>query len=118
MTGPPPTRSAITTHVLDAARGWPAADVPVVLEVITGPDSAVLAVGRTDADGRVANLGPAEVPLGVYRLTFDTGAYFASTGQTGFYPSISITFTLSDPTSHYHVPVLLSPFAFSTYRGS
>jgi 5-hydroxyisourate hydrolase len=72
----------------------------------------------TDADGRVAELGPDRVEPGTYRLVFDTAAYFAATGQTGFFPEVSLVFTLTDPEQHYHVPVLLSPFAYSTYRGS
>ena len=118
MSGPAPTRSAITTHVLDAARGQPAANVPVLLEQLDAQTARVLATGSTDADGRVQHLGPPELPVGVYRLTFDTGSYFRATAQEGFYPSVTITFHLSDPSTHYHVPVLLSPFAFSTYRGS
>ena len=62
--------------------------------------------------------GGADLPAGVYRLTFDTGAYFAATGQSGFYPEVSVTFEITDPGAHHHVPLLLSPFAFSTYRGS
>ncbi len=110
--------SGITTHVLDAALGLPAAGVPVLLEQL-GPDSTeAIDTAVTDDDGRCGSLGPDHPPAGTYRLTFNTAAYFTATGQTGFYPTVSVTFTLADPARHYHVPVLLSPFAYSTYRGS
>ncbi|TCO56974.1 hydroxyisourate hydrolase [Actinocrispum wychmicini] len=104
--------SCVTTHVLDAAAGKPAADVPVRLEAA---DGTVLATGATDADGRAKDLGPAELPAGVYRLIFDTGAYH---GPEAFYPEIVVCFQIAAPGVHHHVPVLLSPFAYSTYRGS
>ena len=113
--------SAVTTHVLDAALGRPASGVPVRLEHISDLTEQVaqkLAVGVTDADGRVGDLGPDQLPVGLYRLTFDTATYFTATDQVGFYPLVSIVFHLIDPSRHYHVPVLLSPFAYSTYKGS
>ncbi len=118
--------SAVTTHVLDTALGRPAAGVPVRLERLAAPPEPtqppalpeVIAEASTDGDGRVSSLGPDRLESGTYRLTFDTAAYFLSTGQNGFYPLVSITFELADPAQHYHVPVLLSPFAYSTYRGS
>jgi 5-hydroxyisourate hydrolase len=106
--------SAVTTHVLDTALGRPAADVPVRLE----QDTRTLATACTDRDGRVGELGPARLQAGTYRLVFNTAAYYAASGQTCFYPEVSLTFALTDPTQHYHVPLLLSPFAYSTYRGS
>ena len=106
--------SHVTTHVLDAALGRPAADVPVVLLTDLG---IVLDAGATDSDGRIAELGPEHLDPGVYRLVFDTSAYFAASGQTGFYPRVTIDFEITNG-GHYHVPVLLSPFAYSTYRGS
>ncbi len=109
--------SAVTTHVLDAARGRPAAGIPVRLEALD-ERATVLASATTDEDGRVPELGPDRVEPGTYRLVFDTATYFAASGQTGFYPEVAITFTIADPAQHYHVPVLLSPFAYSTYRGS
>lgn len=108
----PASRSAVTTHVLDAAAGAPAAGVPVRLEASGG---SLLASGVTDADGRLKDLGPAELPAGVYRLIFDTGAYH---GPDAFYPEVVVCFRISAPGVHHHVPVLLSPFAYSTYRGS
>lgn len=104
---------SLSTHVLDAARGRPAAGVSVRLE----RDGAVLAEAETDDDGRVRDLG-AGPAAGTYRLTFATGDYFAATGQEGFYPEVVVAFTVTDPAQHHHVPLLLSPFAYSTYRGS
>lgn len=106
--------SAITTHVLDTARGRPAAGVAVTLERAGAP----IAHGRTDADGRLRDLLPAEAPLetGVYRLVFDTAGYFAA--QETFYPEVVVTFRVRDAAEHHHVPLLLSPFGYSTYRGS
>lgn len=101
--------SHVTTHVLDAAAGKPAAGVPVSLHDETGE---ILAVGVTNADGRVADLGPDALPSGIYTIVFDTAAL------STFYPNVTITFALDDESSHYHVPLLLSPFAYSTYRGS
>jgi 5-hydroxyisourate hydrolase len=108
--------SAITTHVLDTSRGRPAAGVPVRLEHAGG----VLGSGATDADGRLRDLLPPDAPLaaGVYRLVFDTGVYFRAQGTEGFYPHVAIDFEVRDGAQHYHVPLLLNPFGFSTYRGS
>ena len=109
--------SAVTTHVLDTARGRPAAGVPVRLERFTDQGSACLAEALTDGDGRVSDLGADEVEPGVYRLVFDVATYAHATGQTCFFPEVAVTFTVAD-SSHHHVPLLLSPFAYSTYRGS
>jgi 5-hydroxyisourate hydrolase len=104
--------SGITTHVLDTSRGCPAAGVPVVLE--RGADSGWQPVGRgtTDADGRVSDLLSGRPEDGRYRLVFDTGAY------SRFYPEVTVTFVVDGDEDHYHVPLLLSPFGYSTYRGS
>lgn len=111
--------SHVTTHVLDAALGSPARGVPVRLEASDGAGSwRTVAEGRTDDDGRVPDLGPDRLPAGFHRIVFDTGAYFGATGQRGFYPEVAIVFDLADEDAHYHVPLLLSPFAYSTYRGS
>ena len=114
---------SITTHVLDTARGRPAAGVPVVLERAEageGGGTGVLSRATTDADGRVRELLPAGTALtaGTYRLTFETGAYFEASGGEGFYPRVSILFTVRDASQHHHVPLLLSPFGYATYRGS
>ncbi len=116
--------SPITTHVLDTARGKPAAGVPITVAVQERSDTAVsyraLGQGATDDDGRLRTLLPAATALqpGIYRLTFDTATYFQKLGITGFYPEVMVTFELTAPGEHYHVPLLLSPFGFSTYRGS
>jgi 5-hydroxyisourate hydrolase len=104
--------SSLSTHVLDTALGRPAQGVQVRLY----QGDVVLATGATDDDGRIAELVPAVGP-GTYRLWFGIAAYAESTGQDIFFPEVSVTFTIADE-RHYHVPLLLSPFAFSTYRGS
>lgn len=112
--------SAITTHVLDTSRGRPAADVPVTLDA-RDDTGAWHTVGRgvTDGDGRLRTLTHnVTLAAGVYRITFDTAAYFARLGVEGFYPEASITFTVRNAAEHHHVPLLLNPFGFSTYRGS
>ncbi|WP_327142507.1 hydroxyisourate hydrolase [Nocardia sp. NBC_01327] len=105
--------SSLSTHVLDAVRGTPAAGIEVTLFGWGGEE---LGSGRTDADGRIAGLG-SELAVGDYRLLFATGAYFEAQAVDAFYPEVTIAFTVTDE-RHYHVPLLLSPFAFSTYRGS
>jgi len=111
--------SPITTHVLDTARGRPAAGVRVRLER-AGPNDSFERVGEglTDADGRLRDLMTGALAAGRYRLTFDTGAYFRTQQSEAFYPTVSVDFEVSDGAQHYHVPLLLSPFGYSTYRGS
>ncbi|SNT45711.1 hydroxyisourate hydrolase [Rhodococcoides kyotonense] len=106
--------SGISTHVLDAATGTPAVGMHVRLML----GSHEFASNITDSDGRILSMIPALVESGTYRLVFDTGAYFAATATETFYPEVSISFTVVDPLAHHHVPLLLSPFAYSTYRGS
>jgi 5-hydroxyisourate hydrolase len=106
--------SGLSTHVLDAALGRPAVGVPVTLGTPGGAEHT----GVTDHDGRIAELLAGPLTAGTYRLRFDTGAYWAAAGQHGFYPEVVIAFTVSDGAGHYHVPLLLSPYAYSTYRGS
>ncbi|WP_022878692.1 hydroxyisourate hydrolase [Microbacterium sp. B19] len=103
----------LTTHVLDAATGTPAAGVAVTLALLGGE---TIAEGVTDADGRLA-LGPDRLDDGDYALTFGTGAYFRARGVASFHPVATVAFTVSGE-GHLHVPLLLSPFAYSTYRGS
>ena len=112
--------SAITTHVLDTARGRPARGVSVRLERLVGGGATELGRGTTDADGRLRTLLPEGVPVqpGRYRLVFDTGAYFRGEGVEAFFPEVAVAFELRDAAQHYHVPLLLSPFGYSTYRGS
>lgn len=112
--------SGITTHVLDTARGRPASGVPVVLEIRSSGGWREIGRSETDADGRVRRLLPEGAPLAAdtYRLTFDVGRYFASQGVEGFYPEAAIVFVVRDAAQHHHVPLLLSPYGYSTYRGS
>ena len=106
--------SGITTHVLDTAKGRPANGVKIWLDVLRGTTWETVGTGSTDADGRLRTLTEG-VPLevAIYRLTFSTGAY-----NNGFFPEVAIVFKVDDVSQHYHVPLLLSPFGYSTYRGS
>ena len=113
--------SAITTHVLDTSRGRPAAGVPVLLETrIAGGGWRVVGRGATDEDGRARGLLPPDYVLveGSYRLTFDAASYFAAQSTEGFYTEVSVAFVVRDAGAHYHVPLLLSPYGYTTYRGS
>ena len=116
--------SGITTHVLDTMRGRPAAGVAVSLARKSGNGWTELAAASTDAGGRVGNLLPqVKDPAGTYRLRFEVGAYFAAQGAGAgadaapFYPYVEIVFQIRD-VEHYHVPLLVSPFGYTTYRGS
>ena len=104
---------SVSTHVLDAVLGRPAAGV--VVQLFEGAE--LLAEGVTDADGRF-RLADRDTATGHHRVVFGTGAWFAEQGRETFYPSVTLDFTVVDGTAHHHVPLLLSPFAFSTYRGS
>ncbi len=130
--------SAISTHVLDIAAGRPAAGMRVRLERVAlagdegAPAGAVaggpeeIAAATTDDDGRIASLGPDVIASGTYRLIFDTGGYLArlrgggcsETQDAAFFPEVTVTFAVADGREHYHVPLLMSPFGYSTYRGS
>ena len=111
--------SALTTHVLDTSLGRPARDVAVTLARRESDAWIELGRGRTDADGR-CRLLPQGVALqaSVYRLRFDTAAYFEARGVPAFYPEVDVVFEVREPAQHHHVPLLLSPFGYSTYRGS
>jgi len=106
--------SGISTHILDTSAGRPARAVAVELS----RDSVVIASGVTDADGRVAELWQGDLEAGTYRLSFGVGEYFRETGRETFYPGVVIDFSVVDPGQHFHVPLLVSPFGYSTYRGS
>ena len=108
----------LSTHVLDTGRGRPAADVPVALFRRDDSGWHRVGAGVTDADGRCRTLAPDGLHSAAHRLDFDTGAYFAATGQTGFYPEVSVVFQVTDPDRHHHVPLLLSAYSYSTYLGS
>ena len=110
----------ITTHVLDTSRGCPGAGMRVVLEIRDGDAWSRVGQGTTDANGRLVTLtGNQPIIAGDYRLTFDTGGYLRARGAAdAFFPDVTITFTVADASQHFHVPLLLSPFGYSTYRGS
>ena len=112
--------SAITTHVLDVSIGRPAPGVHISLEFHKGDDWEPIGDGETDSDGRLKTLVPNEVHLdaGTYRLIFDTGSYFGVKGTRTFFPSVIVTFELREGAAHHHVPLLVSPFGYSTYLGS
>jgi 5-hydroxyisourate hydrolase len=120
------SRGKLTTHVLDTARGRPAEDMSVELLRSSGDGGApaTLAQVRTNADGRTDEplLGPGELRAGSYELRFDVGAYFAGSGLAAddqpFLGLVPVRFAVADPDASYHVPLLVSPWAYSTYRGS
>ena len=110
--------SPLTSHVLDTARGTPARGLAVRIERFEGAWIPV-AQGSTNDDGRVPGLlQPGELTPGEYRAIFETGAWFAAAGTKAFYPVVHVVFTVEDPDQHYHIPLLLSPYGYSTYRGS
>ena len=112
--------SHITTHALDTSRGRPAAGLAVMLDFEEADGWSTVGFGRTDADGRLRDLlqPGRQLSPGNYRLTFGTGEYFAARGVETFYPAVHIVFVVRDPSEHYHVPLLVSPYGYSTYRGS
>jgi 5-hydroxyisourate hydrolase len=107
---------SLSTHVLDTARGRPAGGMPVRLDQYVGDTWKPLAEAAADDDGRLRDL-PAPGP-GTYRLRFGTGPYFAEQGVETFYPEVIVIFAIADADEHYHVPLLVSPYGYSTYRGS
>lgn len=109
----------ITTHVLDTAAGRPGRAIAIELERADAGAWHPVSHGITDDDGRLRTLTPpGPLATGAYRLRFHTAAYFAAHAQPGFFPVVEIQFTVADAAQHYHVPLLLSPFGYSTYRGS
>lgn len=107
---------SISTHVLDAAHGTPAAGMAVSLQRL---DGTAVGSGITNADGRCPELTEGlSLEAAGYRMRFETGAWFARTATATFYPTVEIVFEVTDPAAHHHVPLLLSPFSYSTYRGS
>jgi|SRR5436189_6394348 len=110
----------ITTHVLDLASGGPARDVPVVLEFERSREWVMVGKGTTGENGRLATLAQDwEAAAGTYRLTFDLSAYYRDRGHPkAFFPSATVVFTVHNSAEHYHVPLLISPFGYTIYRGS
>ncbi len=109
----------ISTHVLNTATGRPAEGMAVTLERVDGDGWATVTGGTTNADGRVGALvSDDDLEVGTYRITFGTGGYFADRAEVSFYPEVRIDFEVHDASEHYHVPLLTSPWSFSTYRGS
>ncbi len=108
----------ISTHILDTSRGRPAEGVDVVLERQQPEGFVAVNRGVTDADGRVKGLVHGAPEPGTWRIRFDTGAYHRRLGVEGFYPFVEIVFVTTSAAEHYHVPLLINPFGFSTYRGS
>lgn len=112
-------RSPVTTHILDVSLGKPASGVSCRLEKLDEKNHwSEIGTGTTNQDGRVENLLAGPLTKGIYRIEFFTKAYFEQRKLKSFYPSVVVHFEVSEPTEHYHVPLLLSPFGFSTYRGS
>ena len=108
----------LSTHVLDTARGRPAAGVRVTVELRDGDVWRGVGGGVTDDDGRVPGLLAGDLAAGTHRLTFATGEWFRAQGVAGFYPEVSVVCQTEDRRAHHHVPLLLSPYGYSTYRGS
>lgn len=112
--------STISSHILDTSRGRPAAGIGVTLEVLNGEEWSVISEAETDQDGRVKadTFSQTQLPAGTYRLTFATGRYFEALNHESFYPEVNVKFKIEGGSAHYHVPLLISPFGYSTYRGS
>lgn len=110
----------ITTHILDLSAGKPAAGVRVALARVDDGEYKKVGAGVTDADGRLKDLLPKAHKLnaGVFELTFETGTYFRSRGVEPFHPRVAVVVEITDPAQHYHVPLLISPYGYTTYRGS
>lgn len=111
-------KSPITTHILDLGQGCPAAGVSAVLETDQGGSWQLLASSRTDSDGRITDWFDDAISPGIHRLRFDTAEYFRKRGLETFYPEVTLCFNVTTTDSHYHVPLLLNQWGYSTYRGS
>ena len=109
----------ITTHVLDLSNGKPAAGIRVTLARVDDSARVPIGAGVTDPDGRLRDVAPqASIGAGTFELTFETGAYFRARGVEAFHPRVTVVVEIADATQHYHVPLLVSPFGYTTYRGS
>lgn len=111
--------SQVTTHVLDTSAGMPGNNITIRLKQLNDEIWETIAQGVTNVDGRIADLLPQEriIARGNYKMVFETGDYFDSQKMTGFYPQVDIQFTVFD-SKHYHIPLLINPFGYTTYRGS
>lgn len=120
MTAGAAERNPLSVHVLDLQSGKPTAGIGVTLEQQAGGQWRELASGVTDAQGRIAALYPEgkAMAAGDYRIVFKTGEHYKRKGQPSFFPRIPVEFTVDAPAQHYHIPLLLSPFGYSTYRGN
>jgi 5-hydroxyisourate hydrolase len=107
----------VSAHVLDGVRGGPAEGIDVRLDILTGGEWAQAATGRTDRNGRFAAFESGSLAEGTYRRVFAAGKFFADQGIPSFHPEIPVVFAVTDPAQKYHVPLLLSPFSYTTYRG-
>ena len=112
------TKSPITTHILDLGSGQPAAGVAVRLYRVHDQNHTAIASGTTDADGRVTNWFDTAIEAGHYQLRFATGDWYEGCGMDTFFPEVCLDFRVKDPDAHYHVPLLLNQWGYSTYRGS
>jgi len=111
--------SKLTTHVLDTSSGRPAEGVTIILEALKSSGFKEIGRGVTNADGRVTDiLDEAQLTAGTFKMTFHTKEYLAASNRTGFYPYVEVVFEVTNPQEHHHIPLLLSPFGYSTYRGS
>ena len=110
--------SGISSHILDTSRGLPAGDVEVQLELKKDGEWQLVGGGRTDRNGRIPELIASDLVAGHYRIIFLVADYFVTMKKKTFYPTIRIEFTVDDPAEHYHVPLLLNPYGYTTYRGS
>lgn len=110
----------ITTHVLDLSTGKPASGIRVALSRVDNAERTVVGAGVTDADGRLRDLVPkaSKLNAGVFELTFETGVYFRTHGVEPFHPRVTVVVEITDPQQDYHVPLLISPYGYTTYRGS
>ena len=115
---PNTNRPTISTHVLDTTRGEPAAGVAVTLWRLEGAEQTPQGTKETDADGRIGALGDGSLTAGTYRLSFDVGAYYKKKGTAAFLQRATLDVEITDPSRRYHIPLLMSPFACSSYRGS
>lgn len=113
-------QNPLSVHVLDQVSGQPSAGIGVRLEKQEGAQWRLLARAETDVQGRIRGLYPANQPLsaGIYRVTFETGAFFARHKTPTFFPEIPVLFEVQATSQHYHIPLLLSPFGYATYRGN